>query len=416
MSKTYVINPNGLLNGEVNISGSKNCALCLISASLLVKGITTLNNIPSIKDIEMYIKVLNYLNVKTSFENNSLIIDTRNLVYKDLILDEIKSFRASYYLIGSLLKEVSHLKINESGGCNFDKRPINYHLDMFNHFGVKYKKIDDIYLFDYIENNENEYVLKYPSFGATVNALLFTISLNKDITLKNLCTEIEIYHLVKMLKKMGVDILFDKGIAYIKKSSLHSVNYDNIPDRIETGTFLLMGATICSKLRINNICPLHNKSILDLFSLLDIDYILGDDYVILNKTDINKSCFIETGLEGNISSDLQPLLTVFCLNIPRISVIKEKVYNSRFTHIIPLKKMGASISEVNQNILINGIMNLEGKEIFCTDLRMGASMVYAAFMCKEKTILHNVDFIERGYENFVNKLRFLGACIDVYEE
>ena len=416
MSKTYVINPHGLLNGEVNISGSKNCALCLIACSLLVKGKTILRNIPKIKDIEMFVKILNYLNVKTEFFNNVLTIDTSNIEYKDLLIDEVKQFRASYYLIGGLITRFKHLKINQSGGCNFVYRPINFHLDFFNYVGVKSLVTNDELTFDYIENEKDEYTLPYPSFGATINALLFAISSNRKITLKNLCTEIEIYHVVKMLKKMGANILFDKSNAYIEPSELYPIDYENIPDRIETGTFLLMGPTICSSLKINKINPLHNKHILDLFSLLDIDYELGEDYVVLKKTDINKSCFIETGIGDCFSSDLQPLLTVFCLNIPRISVIKEKVYSSRFTHIVPLKKMGASLSEANQNILINGIMTLEGKEITCTDLRMSASMIFASLMSKGQTILHQVDYLDRGYENFVDKLNSLGADIKVYEE
>ena len=150
---------------------------------------------------------------------------------------------------------------------------------------------------------------------------------------------------------------------------------------------------------IKNICPLHNKELLDLFSLLDINYDLGDDFVKIKKTKIDKSCFIETGIGNHISSDLQPLLTVFCLTIPKISVIKEKVYSARFTHIKPLRKMGACIFESNQNILINGIMSLTGQEIVATDLRMAASMVYAGLLAEGKTTIDQADYLERGYEN-----------------
>lgn len=415
MSKSYVINPNGLLKGEVNISGSKNCALCLIAGALLAKGKTILHNIPKIKDIEMFIKILNYLNVKTSFSNNTLEIDTTDIIYRDLDIEEIKSFRGSYYLIGALINQFKHLKISNSGGCNFVSRPINFHIDLFKKFGINSTKKDDIYTFDLVDNNEIEHSLPYPSFGATINGLLYAVSSNRYIVLKNLSNEVEIYHFIKMLKLMGANIFFDKNIALIEPSNLKPITFKNIPDRIETGTFLLMGPTICSYLKINNICPIHNKEILDMFSLLDIDYELGDDYVILKKTNIKKSCFIETGIENHISSDLQPLLTVFCLTIPRISVIKEKVYSSRFTHIEPLKKMGAAIYESNQNILINGIMSLQGQEVNATDLRMSASMVFASLVAEGKSIIHNIDYIDRGYENFAQKLNSLGADIKVYE-
>lgn len=416
MSKSYIINPTGLLNGEINISGSKNCALCLIAGALLVKGKTTLNNIPKIKDVEMFIKILNYLNIETTFSNNTLQIDTTNITYKDLDIEEVKSFRASYYLIGALINTFKHITIAQSGGCNFVTRPINFHLDLFKKFGIDNVNKDCLYTFSLTNNNEIEHTLPYPSFGATINGLLYAVSSNRYITLKNLSSEVEIYHFIKMLKLMGAKIFFDYNTAIIEPSLLHPITFTNIPDRIETGTFLLMGPTICSYLKINNICPIHNKEILDLFSLLDIDYELGDNYVILKKTNIKKSCFIETGLDNHISSDLQPLLTVFCLTIPRISVIKEKVYSSRFTHIEPLKKMGAFISESNQNILINGIMNLQGQEIIATDLRMAASMVFASLIAEGKSTIKNIDYLDRGYENFAQKLISLGADITVYEK
>ena len=264
------------------------------------------------------------------------------------------------------------------------------------------------------ENDIEEYTLLYPSFGTTINGILFAVSSNKNIVLKNICLEVEILHFINMIKEMGGKLTLVDNNLYIEKSVLHGIKYKNIPDRIETGTFLLMGPTICSYLKIKNINPLHNRDLLDLFSLLDIDYILGEDYVILKKTKINKSCLIETG--NKISSDLQPLLTVFCLAIPRISVIKEKVYASRFTHIEPLKKMGGAIYESNQNILINGIMTLQGQELYATDLRMAASMVFACLLAEGKSIIHNMDYIDRGYENFLNKLNALGANIKAYEE
>ena len=416
MAKTYLIHGNRELSGEVKISGSKNCALCLIAGALLVKGRVVLENIPHIRDIDAFCSILNYLNVKTNFENNILTIDSSSMIKKTLCIDGVKAFRASYYLIGALINNFQDLEIYQSGGCNFVNRPINYHLDMFSSFGVDYKKNNDHYKFKKNKIKNFEYTLPYPSFGTSVNALLFAVSSGENITIHNLCTEIEILHFIDFLISMGAKITYFKGNAFIETSKLHPTTFKNIPDRIETGTFLLMGPTICSYLKIQNMCPLHNREILDLFSLLDIDYELGEDYVVLKKTDIEKSCLIETGLGGHISSDLQPLLTVFCLSIPRISVIKEKVYSSRFTHIEPLRKMGAFIYETNQNILINGIMSLQGQEVSATDLRMAASMIYASFLAEGKTIIHHVEYVERGYENLVEKLQSLGAEIKVYEE
>lgn len=415
MAKTYVVNSNRSLNGEVVISGSKNCALCLIAASLLIKDKTILKDIPHIKDIEVFCEILNYLNVKTEFINNDLIIDSTSLKYKNLKIPQIKSFRASYYLIGALINRYKKLEIEHFGGCNFVNRPINFHLNFFSFFGIKYLEDESGYTFINEANDEDEYTLPYPSFGTTINAILFAISSHKSITIKNICTEIEVLHFIDFIKQMGGNIIYQNSTVYIEPSVLHGISFKNIPDRIESGSFLLMGATICDNLLIKNICPLHNKELLDLFSLLDINYDLGDDFVKIKKTKIDKSCFIETGIGNHISSDLQPLLTVFCLTIPKISVIKEKVYSARFTHIEPLRKMGACIFESNQNILINGIMSLTGQEIVATDLRMAASMVYAGLLAEGKTTIYQADYLERGYENFAKKLISLGADIIIYE-
>lgn len=416
MTKTLIVEGNRSLKGEVSISGSKNCALCLIAGALLCNDTVILNQIPDIEDIRKFIRILTYLNVETEFHENTLTIDASKIAPKSLHIEEVGTFRASYYLIGALIHSFRQLEISHCGGCNFVKRPINFHKDMFRNFGIECKDNDGFYRFDVREETGGSYTLPYPSFGTSVNALLYAVSSGQEIEIHNVTTEIEFVHFVCFLKAMGADILLEETNAYIRPAPLHGAQFSNIPDRIETGTFLLLGPTNCEYLKIRNLYPLHNKPILDLFSLLDIDYELGDDYVVLKKTAITKSVFIETGGDRMISSDLQPLLTVFCLNIPRISVIQERVYASRFTHIEPLKKLGAFVTEANQNILINGIMQLVGGEVEATDLRMGAAMVYAALSAKGISRIRHAEFIDRGYERFVEKLTALGADIKVYEE
>ena len=415
MSKTFYINGDKLLDGEVNISGSKNCALCLIAGALLVDGQTKLINIPHIKDIEKFIDILRYLNVDVVFNNDELLIDTTNIQIKTLKIDEVSQFRASYYLIGALLNRFKKIEINKSGGCNFTPRPINYHIEMFKFFGVICKEYDTYYSFELTQNKESEFTLPYPSFGATINSLLFGVSLNREITIKNACEEVEIAHFIKFLRSMGADIISESNNLYINPSNLSATSFYNIPDRIEAGTFMLMGPIIMKKLKINNIIPEHNKSILDLFSFLDINYEMNSNSFTIWKQNINNSCIVETGFNETISSDLQPLLSVFCLHIPRISLIKEKVYLSRFTHIKPLQKMGGEIYESNHNILINGIMKLCGKEIVATDLRMAAAMVFAGLCAEGQTIIREGNYIDRGYEDILNKLKSLGADIYVKE-
>ena len=415
MESNIVVTGRKLLSGEVNISGSKNCALCLIAGALLINDEVKINNVPDIEDIRQFIKILNYLNVETNFKNNTLSINASKLEIKDLLIDIVTSFRASYYLLGALLTKVDKLKISKFGGCNFVKRPINYHRDLFRHFGIDSKEYDDYYEFERKEFKCEEYTLIYPSFGTSINAILYAVSLNKEVCIHNLTNEIEFVHFVMFLVNMGANISLINDMAVVRPSNLHGGEFTNIPDRIETGTFMLMGPIICERIRINNICPVHNKALLDLFALLDIRYELGENYINLEKQDIKKSVFVETGFNEKISSDLQPLLSVFCLNIKRISVIKEVVYPSRFTHVEPLKEMGGFIAISNQNLLINGIMDLYGADIKITDLRMGAAMIFAALTATGKSRITNLEYVNRGYENFIYKLKQLGADIKEYE-
>lgn len=415
MKSNIIVTGKKLLSGEIRISGSKNCALCLIAGALLIKDEVIINNVPDIEDVRQFLKILNYLNVKTNFENNVLTINAKNMEVKDLLMDTVASFRASYYLLGVLLNKIENFKISRFGGCNFVKRPINYHRDLFKHFGVDSIESDDCYEFCRREYLYDDYSLTYPSFGTSVNAILYALGTNREIHIHNLTSEIEFVHFVMFLVNMGANISLINDTAIIRPSTLHGGEFNNIPDRIETGTFMLMGPIICEKIKINNICPAHNKALLDLFTLLDINYELGNDYIVLEKQDIKKSVFIETGFNEKISSDLQPILSVFCLNIKRISVIKEVVYPSRFTHVEPLKDMGGFIALSNQNLLINGIMDLYATSVEITDLRMGAAMIFASLTASGKSKITNLHYVERGYENFIKKLKCLGADIEEYE-
>ena len=415
MKKAISVVGNKLLKGEVKMSGSKNCALCLIAGALLAKDRVVLNNIPDIEDVRLFIKILNYLNVETDFKNNTLIVNSKNMIIKDLTIPEVSKFRASYYLLGALLNFTNNIKISRFGGCNFVKRPINYHQDLFDHYGVKSFEKDDYYEFVRESENEGEYTLLYPSFGTSINALLYAVSSNKHIVIHNLVSDIEFVHFVIFLTRLGADIKLNENTAVIKPSLLKGCIFNNIPDRIETGTFLLMGPILFESLTIKKICPVHNAAILNLFTMLDVDYELGDDYIVIKKQNIKKSVFVETGINDKISSDLQPILSVFCLNIKRISVIKEAIYDKRFTHVEPLKNMGAFITVSNHNILINGIMDLYSHDVEITDLRMGAAMIFASLCAKGETKLTNLEYVERGYENFIGKLKMLGGDIKEYE-
>lgn len=408
----FIIKGGYPLEGSVFISGSKNAALCLIAGALAIRQKVVLNNIPLLTDIYDFLKILKKLNVHYEFiEKHCLLIDARNIKYTSLVLDEVTHFRASYYLIGALLPHFKKIEINYPGGCNFAKRPIDIHLQMFLDYGAKYVENDTL-LFTFI-NYKNYFIkLKNISFGATVNAILMGLYAGKEVIIDNISQEVEIDCLLDFIKESGGNIKKEQGRIIINKNSFHDVIFSNIPDRMEIGTFAFIAASR-GKIRLFPIIREHIKYLEDIFNKLGVIYYYVQDSLIVEKTKVNKSLIIKTGEYPLFPTDLQPILTSYLLTIKRLHVIKEKIYPERFSHVNELKKMNASLYLEDDTLLINGIFTLFGKEIYAHDLRCGASLLLSSLNAEGITIIKNAQIIARGYENIVEKLNSLGAYIEV---
>lgn len=410
---TIEINGDCLLNGEVKISGSKNAALCLIAASVALRKKTILKNIPNLTDIKNFIAILKKLNVVCLFENNDLVIDATNIEYKPLTFAEVSKFRASYYLIGALLPYFKHLEINYPGGCDFIKRPIDIHLKVFEDFGVKYKENTCLnFIFEKYENYRVS--LKSVSFGATVNAILMGLSTRETVIIDNTSQECEIDCLIEFLKCVGVEICRKDKKIIMKAQEFKEVEFSNIPDRMEIGTFAFLAASK-GKIKIYPIIREHVKYLESIFKTLDITYYFVENALVVEKSQVKKSLIIETGEYPLFPTDLQPILSAYLTTIKRIHVIRENIYNQRFSHVEELKKMGASIFYEGNTLLINGIFSLHGRTVKAHDLRCGAAILVAAFNAEGKTIIENGEIINRGYERIIEKLKSLGANIEVKE-
>lgn len=410
---TIEINGDCFLNGEVKISGSKNAALCLIAASVALRKKTILKNIPNLTDIKNFIAILKKLNVVCLFENNDLVIDATNIEYKPLTFAEVSKFRASYYLIGALLPYFKHLEINYPGGCDFVKRPIDIHLKVFEDFGVKYKENTCLnFVFEKYENYRVS--LKSVSFGATVNAILMGLSTRETVIIDNTSQECEIDCLIEFLKRVGVKICRKGKKIIMKAKEFKEVEFSNIPDRMEIGTFAFLAASK-GKIKIYPIIREHVKYLESIFKTLDITYYFVENALVVEKSKVKKSLIIETGEYPLFPTDLQPILSAYLTTIKRIHVIRENIYNQRFSHVEELKKMGASIFYEGNTLLINGIFSLHGKTVEAHDLRCGAAILVAGFNAEGKTIIENGEIINRGYERIIEKLKSLGANIEVKE-
>ena len=400
-----------MLNGSVRIDGSKNLIVSLIPASLLSKGRVVFHNVPLISDVFLLIDILEKLNVKTTLQDKTLSIDATNIIYQDLLYDEIKEFRASYYFIGVMLGLFGKLKIYHPGGCDFGKRPIDYHLASLKQLGVE---IDEDEIIDLKFNNIKENIVEFnvSSVGATINLLLFASIIENEIKIINGAIEPEIIELIKFLRLMGVNIIVDNRTFIIKgKRKLNGAEFSVIPDRIEAGTYALLGASIGDNISISPVIKEHLESLFEIFDILEVPYEYSNHVLNISRCNINKGILIETKPYPGFPTDLQQPLTAFLTQLNATSVIIETIYENRFAHIPMLNKMGANIIKQNNMIVVVGGNQLKGAKIDGKDLRGGASLLIAALCAEGESILTGLKFINRGYENIVNKCQKLGAEI-----
>lgn len=406
------------LSGTISINGSKNSVVALIPASLLAKDVVTINNVPHIEDVNSLLTTLNYLGVKTKFENQTLIIDSSKISNKPLIGEEIKKVRASYYFMGVLLGLFNEVEILEPGGCSIGERPIDLHIDGFTRMNVEVTYNEHIYSCKTPHLINQTIVLKKVSVGATINLMLAMCLADGVGIIENAAKEPEIMDVANLINQMGGCI---KGagsstIIVVGARKLRGCTYRVIPDRIETGTYAIIGAALADDLIIENCITKHCQALINVFKRIGVNFTVYDDALIINKSDHLRNIHIETNPYPEFPTDLQQPLTTLLTKADGISIIRDNIYAKRTAHVIELNKMGANIENVDSNIIINGPTKLIGCEVSGKDLRGGASLVLAALLAEGESYLHGFRHIKRGYDNIVNKLNKLGADITFIEK
>ena len=415
--KKIVINGNKKLTGTVNISGAKNSVVALIPASILTSEVVEITNVPKLSDTANLEKIINLLEGKITFNKDKLVIDGKNIKSKPIPEELSNKLRASYYFMGALLGRYKHVEINFPGGCNIGKRPIDMHLKGFKRLGATIIKDKDKYIIDAKELRGNHIYLDFPSVGATVNILLASVLAKGTTIIENAAKEPEIGNIIELLNNMGAKISgVDTSILKIKGvKKLHKAKVRVIPDRIEAGTYAMMGAVIGDKLKIDNIIPEHIMSLLSAFSDMKVDYEVGKDYLIISKSKMLPTNII-TSVYPGFPTDLGQPMTVLLTQCTGNSRFKETIYENRMGQIPELIKMGANITSSNINAKIIAPTKLKGSEVNATDLRAGAALIIAGLIAKGETKISNIDHILRGYEDIVNKLTSVGADIKIVEE
>ena len=406
------------LNGTIRVSGAKNATVALIPAAILTDEEATICNIPEITDTEALCDILRLLNVKVNRSTESVVINPQEMINTEITEPFSKKLRASYYFMGALLGKYKKAVMYFPGGCSIGARPIDLHLKGFEALGATVKNENNKYIVEAEELKGANIYLDIASVGATINIMLAAVRAKGVTTIDNAAKEPEIVNVATFLNNMGAKIT-GAGTSTIKivgVDHLHKCFHEVIPDRIEAGTYIIIGALCGTPLKIDNVIPEHLDSLLSKLEEMGINLEIGADYVtVLDSSTKLKATNIKTAVYPGFPTDLQQPFTVLLTQAHGKSKVTETIWENRFMHIPYLKDLGADIEVKNQTATVLGPKELKGCEVVATDLRAGAAMVAAGLIAEGKTTIANAEHILRGYEQIVEKLSSVGAKIKIKE-
>ena len=402
------------LEGEVTISGAKNAAVAIIPAAILSDGVCRIENIPNITDVSSIIHILQDMGAKVRTVGRSAIeIDPSTVSTCVAPYELARYMRGSYYLLGALLGRFHHAVVTMPGGCNFGVRPIDQHLKGFAALGASYSLEGGMVDVSASELVGNSIYLDVVSVGATMNIMLAAVRAKGTTVIENAAKEPHIVDLANFLNSMGADIR-GAGTDVIKIygcSYLRGTTYSIIPDQIEAGTYMVAAAATCGDVLVKNVIPKHLESISAKLEEMGVTIEEYDDAVRVTRTGKLNKCNIKTLPHPGFPTDMQPQIAALLSTANGTSIINESVWDNRFRYVEELKRMGAQISVDGRLAVIEGVDHLNAAPVKATDLRAGAAMLIAALAARGTTQIEDIQHIERGYEDVVEKLRALGADI-----
>ena len=401
------------LSGSIRISGAKNSSVALIPAAILADDEVTICNVPEITDTDALCDILAELGVETKRASESVVISTENIKNIEISEKFSRRLRASYYFMGALLGRYKKAIMHFPGGCSIGARPIDQHLKGFEALGAKVTIEKNKYTVEAQELKGANIYLDVASVGATINIMLAAVKAKGTTTIDNAAKEPEIVNVATFLNNMGAKIT-GAGTSTIRikgVDKLHGCFHEVIPDRIEAGTYLIMGALCGDRLKIDNIIPEHLDSLISKLQEIGADMEIGLDYITISKGEDYKSTSIKTAPYPGFPTDLQQPFTVLLTQCKGKSKVEETIWENRFMHVPYLSAMGSDITVKNRTATIIGPNELRASSVVATDLRAGAALVIAALIAEGTTMITNVEHILRGYEQIVEKLTSVGAKI-----
>lgn len=410
----FVINGGHELFGEVNISGAKNAAVAIIPAALLAEDTVRIENIPKISDVQLIIEILSRMGAEIKVVNkNTLDINTTNINYQSIPYELTSHFRASYYLIGAMLGRFNKADVALPGGCDFGVRPIDQHVKGFKMLGAQVDIIDGVVCAKAEKLVGTPVYMDVVSVGATINIMLAAVKARGLTVIENAAKEPHIVDLANFLNSMGADVR-GAGTDVIKirgVEKMHGCTYSIIPDQIEAGTYMVAAAACGGDVLVKNVIPKHLESITAKLEEAGAEVIEYDDAVRVTRFKSLSKCNVKTMPHPGFPTDMQPQMAVLLSIANGTSILSESVWDNRFQYVQQLLRMGADIQVDGKVAVIVGVPRLDGTTVRATDLRAGAAMIIAGLVAEGTTTVEDTIYVERGYEDVVEKFTALGADI-----
>ena len=413
----YVIKGGNPLVGEVDIAGAKNAALAILSAAIMTDETILIENLPDVRDINVLLEAISEIGAQVERVDKSTVkINGSTIGNLSVDYEYIKKIRASYYLLGALLGKYKHAEVPLPGGCNIGSRPIDQHLKGFRALGAEVD-IRHGAIVAKAENLHGSHIfLDVVSVGATINIMMAASMAAGRTIIENAAREPHVVDVANFLNSMGAnikgagtDVIRIRGVE-----KLHRTEYSIIPDQIEAGTFMFAAAATGGDVTVRNVIPKHLEATTAKLEEIGCEVEEFDDAVrvraphVLHRTHTH----VKTLPYPGYPTDMQPQIAVTLALAEGTSIVTESIFENRFKYADELSRMGANIKVEGNSAIIDGVKKLTGARVSAPDLRAGAALVIAGLAAEGVTVVDDIVYIQRGYENFEEKLRSLGAEIE----
>ena len=411
----YVIRGGNPLVGEVEIGGAKNAALAILAASVMTDETVTIENLPDVRDINVLLQAMEEIGVHIDRrDRHTVVINAAGI--RDLLVDNeyIKKIRASYYLLGALLGKYKKAEVALPGGCNIGSRPIDQHIKGFRALGASVRIAHGRVIAEAEKLTGRHIYMDVVTVGATINIMMAAALAEGRTIIENAAKEPHVVDLANFLNSMGAnikgagtDVIRIRGVE-----KLHKTEYSVIPDQIEAGTFMFAAAATRGDVTVRNVIPKHLESITAKLIELGCEVEESDDEVRVVASGPLSHTHVKTLAYPGFPTDMQPQITTTLALSEGTSIVTESIFENRFKYVDELARMGANIKVEGNTAIIDGVPKYTGARITAPDLRAGAALVIAGLAAEGVTVVDDIYYVERGYEDFDVKLRGLGAQIE----